>query len=1272
MNFNFWKRSKNPQPKGTDSATPEPQTATPVAKPETKAEVKPSQNIAVLTNKPLIKDPVEAIVNQNMDVIDVIASSEVEIDFDYFKINDVYLRTLFVAGYPRFVSPGWLEQVVNFNSSLDISFFIYPVEGKNVLDDLMRKVAEMEAEVATDLERGKIVDPGTTSKLEDARLLQDELVKGAEHFFEFGFYITIRAVDVEQLNHITKQVEATLGSLLVRAQHSTLDMENGFLSTAPFGLDRLSITRNMDTTSLATTFPLTSAELSSDKGILYGINTQNGSFIIFDRFSLENSNMTVFATSGAGKSSSKNTPVLYQDSSGKINLGKIGSVVEKLFKNKAVKRFDRESEGVVMPGIKVFGFDKNLNSEWSEVAVAARKYSPKILYKITTRSGRKITTTGDHNFITLKSTGIQITRGGTIKAGDHIPIPRKIKQSQFDYHDIDIESILLNSGLSFIKTPDGRLKHPHPPAKATMPKTIGISIEFLKLLGLFASEGSISKSMALITNESPLLISFICDYYKSLGLNYSLRKRFGKTTGVYVSTQLFCGFLKEIGVSGHAHQKRVPPIVFAVSDKHSASFLSAYFEGDGGVDGHEISATTKSRGLAGDLAYLLNFFGVIARIGKVKKAASNTVNKTKRTYYRLRISGQDNIRKFIDNIGFISKEKNQKAKKLLKKGNTNVDIIPELGPIFKEIYEVLYSSSEIPAPKKFSEIKLGVFNPSPEDLRKVIVEIEKRVYEFESLEKDGLGTIRALPQVKDILEKGRGKVFNNLLWNKLGKSWWTFKHNYPPKLQTALKAIAVTHNQTYEVEIVAETVYRSFRETGESLMKFDKPLWDAIINRKKNPIYQKIINARDYISEKYELKKIKLLKIKQSIAWLKTLANSDLYWDEIVKVEKVRSKHKYVYDLQVENGVFLAGYGGLFIHNSYFVKLESVRSLMLGAEVIIIDPEGEYKALSGAVGGQNISFSFNSPSKINPFDLSQVYEAGENNLGLKILSLHSLFKVIMGQITPFQEALLDRALVATYRSKGITQDPETQTKEPPLMEDLYKILTGMETTDALDMAARIEKFVKGSFVGIFDKQTNIELENPFTVFSIRELQDTLRPIAMFVILDFIWTRIKKNLKPRLMVVDEAWHMMRFSDSAQFLWSIVKRARKYYLGLTTITQDVEDFLAQDIGKAIVTNSALRVLFKQSPAAVDRVAEVFYLSQGEKQLLLGANVGEGIFFAGTSHAPITVVASPEEHKLVTTRPQELLQQTQASITQTPATQTQQSALGQNQEKLVLRGE
>lgn len=577
--------------------------------------------------KPEIKTPSFDIERLGLSVEEVVSPKTADVDFSFIKINDVYVRTLFVAGYPRFVSPGWLEPIINFDHSLDISFSIYPVEGKSVLDDLRRKIAEMEAEMSSDIQRGKIVDPATQAKLEDARVLQEQLVKGAERFFEFSFYITIPAKTLAELEDISKQVESTLGSLLVIAKTAALEMARGFESTAPLGVDKLNITRNMDTTSLATTFPFTSAELSSDTGILYGINAQNESFIIFDRFSLENSNMTIFATSGAGK--------------------------------------------------------------------------------------------------------------------------------------------------------------------------------------------------------------------------------------------------------------------------------------------------------------------------------------------------------------------------------------------------------------------------------------------------------------------------------------------------------------------------------------------------------------------------------------------------------------------------------------SYFTKLEAVRSQMLGAEILVIDPENEYEELAKAVGGEYITFSFNSPSKINPFDLSQVYEEGENQLGLKILSLHSLFKIIMGDITPIQEAMLDKALIATYQAKGITPDPKTQSKEPPLIEDLYKQLIGMEVKDALDLAARIEKYVKGSFVGIIDQPTNINIQNPFTVFSVRDLQDAVRPIAMFVILDFIWTKIRRDIKKRLLIVDEAWHMMKYPDTAQFLWSIVKRARKYYLGLTTITQDVEDFLAQDIGKAIVTNSAMRLLLKQSPAAIDKVAEIFYLSQGERQLLLAANIGEGILFAGAHHAPIRIVASPKEHELITTNPQELAQ-------------------------------
>src|SRR3972149_8883829 len=569
-------------------------------------------------------------------VKDFIPPPAIEVDFDYIKVGSTYFRTLFAVGYPRFVQANWLSPLINFEYTLEISMYTYPVEAKGVLDDLKRKITEMEATIAPDIQHGRTMDPAVSAALEDAQMLQEELVKGQERFFQFGLYVTIPADSKEELDTLTKQVESTLGSLLLVPKHATLQQEEAFKTTLPQGTDHIYIPRNMDTTSLATTFPFTSSSLTSNTGVMYGINEHNGSLIIFDRFSQENANSVIFAKSGAGK--------------------------------------------------------------------------------------------------------------------------------------------------------------------------------------------------------------------------------------------------------------------------------------------------------------------------------------------------------------------------------------------------------------------------------------------------------------------------------------------------------------------------------------------------------------------------------------------------------------------------------------SYMVKLEALRSLMFGTEILVIDPEDEYKNLCEAIGGEYITFSFNSEAKINPFDLSGVYEEGENELGLKILSLHGLFKVIMGQLTPTEDALLDRALVATYKAKGITPDPTSQKNEPPLMEDLYKALLGMEDPAAKSLSDRIEKFVKGSLIGIFNQQSNIDIKNTFTVFSVKSLEEELRPIAMYLILDFIWTRIKNDVRKRLLIVDEAWYMMQYPDTASFMYSIAKRARKYYLGLTTITQDAEDFLNTDYGKAIVTNSSIQILLKQSPAAIDKVSEVFYLSEGEKHLLLAADIGEGIFFAGPNHVAIRVIASEDEHYLVTSKPEEIIarqQQAAASI-------------------------
>jgi len=351
---------------------------------------------------------------------------------------------------------------------------------------------------------------------------------------------------------------------------------------------------------------------------------------------------------------------------------------------------------------------------------------------------------------------------------------------------------------------------------------------------------------------------------------------------------------------------------------------------------------------------------------------------------------------------------------------------------------------------------------------------------------------------------------------------------------------------------------------------------------------------------------------------------------------------------------------------SYLIKLEAMRQFMFGSEVIIIDPEGEYGPLTNAMGGEYVEFTPNSPVKINPFDLTGLYEEGENELGLKILSLHSLLKIVLGDITAGHEAILDRALVEAYRQKGITTDPATQTKEPPLMEDLYKILLGMEDDISRDLALRLERFIKGSMAGIFNQQSNFSIQNPMTVFSMKGLEDTLRPIAMHIVLDYIWTKIRKDLKKRLLILDEAWYLMKFPDSASFVHGISKRARKYYLALTTATQDVQDFLSTDYGKAVLSNSSIQMLLKQSPTEIDLVAQIFYLSENEKQLLLSAGVGEGLFFAGLNHVAMSVISAPFEHELITSNPEEVFNRQEKERIEKGINQPQeplQSDQGQN---------
>lgn len=352
------------------------------------------------------------------------------------------------------------------------------------------------------------------------------------------------------------------------------------------------------------------------------------------------------------------------------------------------------------------------------------------------------------------------------------------------------------------------------------------------------------------------------------------------------------------------------------------------------------------------------------------------------------------------------------------------------------------------------------------------------------------------------------------------------------------------------------------------------------------------------------------------------------------------------FSLQNANAVVFATSGA---GKSYAVKLEVLRSLMMGSDVIIIDPEMEYKHLSDAVGGTYINVSLSSDSKINPFDLpkpvgSQI--STEDIIRSAVITLKGMLRIMLGRptndgkriLSSEEDSMLDRALLETYAKKDIVAGADLTSLEPPIMQDLLDILEGME--GAGDLVVRLQKYTDGTFAGLLNSPTTVDIGNQLVIFSVRDLEDELRPIAIYTIVNFIWNTVRSERKKRVLIIDEAWWLMQHDDSAKFIFALVKRCRKYYLGVTTISQDVNDFLLSPYGQAIVTNSAMQLLLKQSPAAIDLVQKTFLLTQGEKYLLLESGVGEGIFFAGNKHAAIKIVASFSEDKLVTTNPKELL--------------------------------
>lgn len=350
------------------------------------------------------------------------------------------------------------------------------------------------------------------------------------------------------------------------------------------------------------------------------------------------------------------------------------------------------------------------------------------------------------------------------------------------------------------------------------------------------------------------------------------------------------------------------------------------------------------------------------------------------------------------------------------------------------------------------------------------------------------------------------------------------------------------------------------------------------------------------------------------------------------------------YSLDNYNSIIFATSGA---GKSYATKLEIIRTLMFETEVIVIDPEREYERLAEALGGRYFNISLSSDNHINPFDLAVPGkdETAADVLRSNVINLVGLFRIMLGGLTPQEDALVDRAITETYSIKDITPESDFSQIDPPLLSDFEMVLSGMEGTESI--VSRLSKYTHGSWAGFMNKPSNVDINKKFVVFSVRDMEDDLKPVAMYIVTHFIWNEVRKNIKKRLLVVDEAWWMMKSDDTASFLFAIAKRGRKYFLGLATITQDVGDFMKNQYGVAIVTNSSLQLLLKQSPSTGDVLQKTFNLTDEEKYLLLECNKGEGIFFAGLKHAAIKIISSYTEDQLITSDPSQILAQQKARM-------------------------
>ncbi len=953
-------------------------------------------------------------------------------------------------------------------------------------------------------------------------------------------------------------------------------------------------------------------------------------------------------------------------------------------------------EGIKNPELEVYSLNpKTLKAEWTKVRVAARQPADPHYYRITTNTGREIEATGDHNFIISKNTELFNARADELKEGYYVPLPRRINSHESENITINLLDLLKDSGL-YIKDNNQIIKKNYEKIKRLFPidknydsylnefrKGRGIEISyflkilhilniavnksvldnivivaksgpnfirpifrftnyFMRILGYLISEGHISIRLVAISNTDKEVISDVKKCLEKLGQTFIIQDKY-----IQISSRIFYHLITKLDIGRDSATKKIPDDVFGLSNSFIKEMLMAMFEGDGWFYNNTIGYCTKSKLLINQLAYILLRFEIFTTIKKKWKRATNSQHKGD-YYWDIAITGE-NLFRFKENIGFISKRKNKLLDDFIashpKKFNTNIDIIPDGKLMLKQIDEIINKEPKTPSTYESMYRKTGF---SRQFIKNQIPVIEARISKLREVKQiiDSLANIPALNQV--II---KGKEHRGFLWKHYHSAWQSLNtYKEKSKLRTFLKIQNGIYKTDYSDKKVINDIKKCYEILGVGITRIDRALSSSIY-RSNTIKYNKFLKNLNYLKEYYS--KIDFGRAYEILKKLEQFANSDILWDKIAKIEKIKCEDKFVYDLTVDNENFLCGFGGMFIHNSmtlkFFIDQENT---IRGTNIIIIDPAAslgaapEYKRMCEKKNGTYISFSKDSKN------IPAIMGLHTGDFLEDVFAIEHVLSVMLGGeqgISKAQEPWLEKAILQAFEMVGISSDiPSSWKKEPPRLKHLHialkKLFREAKSENARmsieALLSRLSRFIDDGMYSFIDQTgTELRIDNSFTVFEFKNTPSQIKETLTAIVMNFVKAKAIGNTDKTIIVLEEAPLWLKHEVLADFLSTMLVLIRKSNTSMLLVLQDLGQLNNCKQGETLLGNLMFTYLMGCKKNLLSKTAATFNLNDKEQQLLLRSTTGEGILLWNKERFQVSIKIDPETYKLITTNPNDI---------------------------------